>query len=182
MDTRVASQQNPPRDLPEHPGDQWLQAIFGQAAVGIAVINGEGHFLHCNQKLAQITGRGVADLIGHKCSEITHQDDWPASQAMLADLRSGLRTEFIAEKRYLRPDGAPVWVRALQAGIVGIAAGLVLHLLLSLVVLHGKELWSRPPAPATCKKSAPARESGTPANRPTPSVSVRPAAVAGVRG
>ena len=69
-------------------------------------------------------------------------------------------------------EGAPVWVRALQAAIVGIAAGLVLHLLLSLVVLHGHELWSRPPAPATCKKSAPARESGAPANRPTPSVSV----------
>jgi PAS domain S-box-containing protein len=107
MDTRVAAQQSPPQD---HPSDQWLQAIFGQAAVGIAVIDGEGHFLHCNLKLAQITGRSVADLIGHKCSEITHQDDLPASQALMADLRNGLRNEFIAEKRYLRPDGAAVWV------------------------------------------------------------------------
>jgi len=78
--------------------------------VGIAVIDSEGHFLHCNQKLSQITGRSVADLIGHKCSEITHQDDWPASQTLMADLRNGSRTEFIAEKRYLRPDGATVWV------------------------------------------------------------------------
>ena len=78
-------------------------------------------------------------------------------------------------------DGAPVWVRALQAAVVGIAAGLALHLLLSLVVLQGKELWSRPAAPATCKKSAPARDTGTPANRPTPSVSVV-AGAAGVRG
>ena len=79
-------------------------------------------------------------------------------------------------------EGAPVWVRALQAAIVGVAAGLALHLLLSLVVLQGKELWSRPAAPATCKKSAPARETGTPANRSTPSVNVAPAGAAGVRG
>ena len=79
--------------------------------MGIAVIDGEGHFLHCNQKLAQITGRGVAELIGIECSEITHPDDWPASQALMEDLRGGIRTEFSAEKRYLRPDGAVVGQR-----------------------------------------------------------------------
>jgi hypothetical protein len=63
-------------------------------------------------------------------------------------------------------DGAPVWVRALQAAVVGIAAGLVLHMLLSLVVVQGKELWSRPAAPAACKKNNPAKETGTPAVPP----------------
>jgi hypothetical protein len=77
-------------------------------------------------------------------------------------------------------DGAPVWVRALEAAIVGIAAGLALHLLLSLVVLQGKELWPRPAAPATCKKSAPARETGAPANRTAPSANSDGAAA--VRG
>ena len=67
-------------------------------------------------------------------------------------------------------DGAPVWVRALQAAVVGVAAGLVLHMLLSLVVLQGKELWSRPEAPAACKKNNPARDAGTPSGRQTPSV------------
>src|SRR5688572_16933710 len=67
-------------------------------------------------------------------------------------------------------DGAPVWVRALQAAVVGVAAGLVLHLLLSMVVLQGKELWSRPAAPAACKKSNPARDAGQPSGRQAPSV------------
>jgi hypothetical protein len=44
------------------------------------------------------------------------------------------------------------------------AAGLVLHLLLSLVVVQGKELWSKPAAPAACKKS---RDAGTPSGRQT---------------
>ncbi len=72
-------------------------------------------------------------------------------------------------------DGAPVWVRALQAAVVGVAAGLALHLLLSLVVLQGKDL-ARPTPPATCKKSHPARETGGPGQRGTPSVSTVPAA------
>jgi len=78
-------------------------------------------------------------------------------------------------------DGAPVWVRALQAGAVGVAAGLALHLLLSFVVLQGQEVRPPPPAPAACKKSNPARETGAPTQRGTPSVSVIPA-TAVVRG
>ena len=64
-------------------------------------------------------------------------------------------------------DGAPVWVRALQAGAVGLAAGLALHLLLSFVVLQGQEVRPRPPAPAACKKSNPARETGGAGQRAT---------------
>jgi hypothetical protein len=78
-------------------------------------------------------------------------------------------------------DGAPVWVRALQAGAVGVAAGLALHLLLSMVVVQGRELRARPNAPAACKKSNPARETGGAGQRATPSVSVVPA-TAIVRG
>ena len=78
-------------------------------------------------------------------------------------------------------DGAPVWLRALQAGAVGVAAGLALHLLLSLVVVQGRELRARPHAPAECKKSNPARDTGGGTQRPTPSVSVVPA-TAVVRG
>ena len=75
--------------------------------------------------------------------------------------------------RYDSPiDGAPVWVRALQAAIVGVAAGLALHMLLSLAVVQGRELWSRPAAPAACKKNNPAKDAVTPSGRHTPSVGV----------
>jgi hypothetical protein len=78
-------------------------------------------------------------------------------------------------------DGAPVWLRAVQAGAVGVAAGFALHLLLSLVVLQGQETRPRPHAPAECKKSSPARETGGAGQRGTPSVSAVPA-TAIVRG
>ena len=78
-------------------------------------------------------------------------------------------------------DGAPVWLRAVQAAGVGVAAGLVLHLLLSLVVVQARDLKARPHAPAECKKSNPARETGGTSQRGTPSVSAVTATVI-VRG
>ena len=36
-------------------------------------------------------------------------------------------------------DGAPTWVRVVQAVLIGLVAGLALHALLSLVVLQGSE-------------------------------------------
>jgi hypothetical protein len=50
---------------------------------------------------------------------------------------------------------APTWVRIVQAAIVGVIAGLALHALLSVVVLHGKDLWPSRNGAAECKKNAP---------------------------
>src|SRR5688572_32678699 len=47
-----------------------------------------------------------------------------------------------------------------QAAVVGVAAGLALHLLLSMVALQGKELGPRPAAPTACKKNNPAKDTG----------------------
>jgi hypothetical protein len=51
-------------------------------------------------------------------------------------------------------DGAPTWVRVLQAVLIGLVAGLALHTLLSMVVLQGSE---RVTAPRECRESAPVK-------------------------
>ena len=53
-------------------------------------------------------------------------------------------------------EGAPTWVRIVEAAIVGVIAGLALHALLSVVVLHGEDLWPSRNDGAACKKNAPA--------------------------
>jgi hypothetical protein len=58
-------------------------------------------------------------------------------------------------------DGAPTWLRVLQAALIGLVAGLALHLLFSMVVLQGKALRHEPPS--QCKKSSPARDAAAPA-------------------
>ena len=49
-------------------------------------------------------------------------------------------------------DGAPTWVRVVQAVLIGLVAGLALHALLSLVVLQGSEGAN---VPKECRKGQP---------------------------
>ena len=60
-------------------------------------------------------------------------------------------------------EGAPTWVRIIEAAVVGVIAGLALHALLSVVILHGQDLWPSRSKGAECKKNSPppiAREVG----------------------
>ena len=63
-------------------------------------------------------------------------------------------------------EGAPTWLRALQAALIGLAAGLALHMLFSFVVLHGETPGQKRPGPSQCRKAAPAREAAAPAPAP----------------
>jgi hypothetical protein len=56
--------------------------------------------------------------------------------------------------------GAPMWVRILQALVIGIVAGLALNALLSMVVLQGEGMDGS--QPKQCKKAAPAKDASTP--------------------
>lgn len=60
-------------------------------------------------------------------------------------------------------DTAPTWLRALQAGLLGLVAGLVLH---AIVAVGGAQARTGEPAhagPKECKKSSPARDAVAPA-------------------
>jgi hypothetical protein len=59
-------------------------------------------------------------------------------------------------------DGAPTWLRVLQAALIGLVAGLALHVLLSVVVLHGEVRGPKPPGASQCKKANPARDVAAP--------------------
>jgi hypothetical protein len=52
-------------------------------------------------------------------------------------------------------EGAPTWVRIVEAAIVGVIAGFALHALLSVVVLQGKDLWPSRNGTSECRKSSP---------------------------
>lgn len=65
-------------------------------------------------------------------------------------------------------DGTPTWVRVIQAVLIGLVAGLALHVLLSMVVLQGSEAT----APKECRKNMPAKSMPQQLKAP---VGVRPA-------
>ncbi len=89
-----------------------LRAMFGQAAVGIALLGLDGRMLEANDRLAQILQTTPDALRNRSCAELTHPDDWATNAALMEELTAGLRDEFSYEKRYRREDGTWVWVNS----------------------------------------------------------------------
>jgi hypothetical protein len=57
---------------------------------------------------------------------------------------------------------APAWGTAIQAAVVGIAAGLMLNALVSTLVLRGESIDPGQAPPATCKERQPVEDAGAP--------------------
>ena len=98
-----------------------VRASFEQAAVGMAHL-ADGRILKANQKLASLLGGRVEDLVGNLMRAYSHPEDMAATEAERRRLHSGAVNEVVLEKRYLRLDGAEIWMRV-SLSLVRDAAG-----------------------------------------------------------
>jgi PAS domain S-box-containing protein len=88
-----------------------FKALFEQVAVGVARTDAStGRFVQINQRFCQMLGRSMQELELLTFSAITHADDRASSRQVADQLRAGTLREHNAEKRYIRKDGAEVWV------------------------------------------------------------------------
>ena len=87
-----------------------FQALFDQAAVGIAELDFSGRFLSANDRYCEIVGYPREELLALRFQEITHPDDPPANLRNFERLADD-PTSYAVEKRYVRKDGRTVWAR-----------------------------------------------------------------------
>ncbi len=100
------------RDLVDaelHESELRFRATFDQAAVGIAHVATDGHWLRVNQKLCDIVGYRYDELLTRTFQEITHPADLDADLEHVRQMLSSERATYAMEKRYLRKDGGYVW-------------------------------------------------------------------------
>jgi len=90
--------------------EEYFRATFEQAAVGIAHTTTDGRFLQVNGKLCGMLGYTSTELLGLTTRDLTHPDDRDRQDALRHELLTGQRAFFAVEKRYLRKDGAALWV------------------------------------------------------------------------
>ncbi|HWM41152.1 MAG TPA: PAS domain S-box protein [Burkholderiales bacterium] len=90
--------------------EERFRLTFELAGSGIAHVALDGAFLRVNRKLCEILGYSEQELIGRSVKEISHPDDRDVTDAARARLRAGEIESVRMEKRYLRHDGATVWV------------------------------------------------------------------------
>jgi PAS domain S-box-containing protein len=90
--------------------EERFQATFEQAAVGIALEAPDGRWLRVNHKLCDIVGYTAQELLALTFQDITHPDDLEADLGEVRRMLAREITTYAMEKRYVRKDGAFVWI------------------------------------------------------------------------
>lgn len=88
-----------------------LRSTLENAAVGIAQVSLDGRWLSFNERLCTILGRSREELLGCTVQDITHPGDQHNDLALRQQLTDGTTGKYSIEKRYIRKDGATVWIK-----------------------------------------------------------------------
>ena len=91
--------------------EERFQAIFSQAAVGIAQIGLNGEWLLVNNKLCEMLRYSEDELRRKTLQDITYPDDWNEALAGRNQLLAGETPSHTMEKRYVCKDGTIFWGR-----------------------------------------------------------------------
>jgi PAS domain S-box-containing protein len=144
--------------------------------VGVAETDCDGRFVLVNDRFCAIVGRSTEELLRLRMQDITHPDDLQLD-VPLFDRLVGDGAPFEIEKRYLRPDGTPVWVHNSVSALAdqhgrpthGLSIALEIHLTVRLPDVAGGDVYC---PPRTCRCRSPAW-----AARPYPRWNARNAAM-----
>jgi PAS domain S-box-containing protein len=83
-----------------------LAAIPGLA---VGVVDASGRLRRVNERFQRLVGRSEDELRALSPQDLSHPDDIPETERVMALLRAGQPASYI--KRYLRPDASVVWAR-----------------------------------------------------------------------
>jgi PAS domain S-box-containing protein len=87
-----------------------FRSMFDLSAIGMAQVSPEGRYLRVNRKFCQMLGYSEQELLRLTLHEVTHPDDREFSAARLSASFADRSEEYSIEKRYVRKDGAIIWV------------------------------------------------------------------------
>ncbi|OPY29642.1 MAG: putative diguanylate cyclase [Methanocella sp. PtaU1.Bin125] len=90
--------------------EERFRATFEQAAVGIAHVSLDGHYIRVNEKYCDIVGYSCDEMVLRTYQDITYQEDLKADEALVRELLEGKKATGTIEKRYIRKDGSLIWV------------------------------------------------------------------------
>ncbi len=90
--------------------EERFRATFAYASMGISLADMAGHFVQVNPAFCAITGYAQEALYETDFESITHPDDLDRNLVLMQQALRGERVSYIIRNRYIRPDGAHVWV------------------------------------------------------------------------
>ena len=86
-------------------------SAFRDAAIGMALVSPDGHWLQVNRALCDIVGYTEQELLATNFQAITHPDDLDADLAYVKQLLAGEIPTYHMEKRYIHKLGEVAWIQ-----------------------------------------------------------------------
>jgi len=90
--------------------DEKFLSAFEYAAIGMALVSPDGHWLKVNQALCNILGYSIEELMSRTFQDITHPDDIETDVNYIRQMLAGKIQTYQMEKRYFHKLGHLVWV------------------------------------------------------------------------
>ena len=87
-----------------------FENAFHHAPIGMALVALDGEFLKINDSFCQLVGFSEEEMLAGDFQTITHPEDLTRDLDLLGELTRGEITGYQMDKRYIRKDGALVWV------------------------------------------------------------------------
>ncbi len=84
-------------------------AVIETASVALFIVSAAGTIERANRAAGRLLGRSAGELAGMDLVGVTHPDDREDTTRAMRLLAAGRIPAADLEKRYLRPDGTPVW-------------------------------------------------------------------------
>lgn len=120
----VTEQRTTERALAE--SEKRFRGAFETAAIGMALVSMDGHWLKVNQALSDMLGYSASELQNMTFQDITHPSDIEADLGHVRDLVAGAITYYHMEKRYFHKNRHVVWV-LLSVSLVRDGLGSPIH-------------------------------------------------------
>ncbi len=90
--------------------EEHLRGLFEEAPAGITLIGLDGRFIRSNRRFCELLGYGCEALQGKHFGEFMHPDDLALARRWFERLERGEVQRYQIECRYLRGNGATLWV------------------------------------------------------------------------
>ncbi len=92
-------------------GERRFRDLIEHAPIGVALATMQGQLQLVNPALCNMLGYSELELLSMTIQDVTLEDDWHLSEAILEQVSTGARGPFIHEKRYTTKSGEIVWGR-----------------------------------------------------------------------
>jgi PAS domain S-box-containing protein len=116
---------------------RWRQ-LFGNAIVGITVIDSDFRFVDASATFQKMVGYSAEELRRFTPLDISIEEERELNRTLFSELRQGLRQNYQIVKRLKRKDGGVIWVRIYAFAVHATYASQDMHIALVVDITESK--------------------------------------------